>query len=137
MWRAWPPRLPQEGEALALQVLTWWLVIQALGLVGLPLAAFVFRALPDRGYPFAKALGLLATGYGAWLLAMLGVGSFGGPLVVLVAIALGTVGWYSVRGRGLPDFLRANWRTLLAYEALFAAALVFMAVLRATSLPGV
>ena len=122
---------------MALQLLTWWLVIQALGLVGLPLAAFVFRALPDRGYPFAKALGLLATGYGAWLLAMLGVGSFGGPLVVLVAIALGALGWYGMRGRGLPEFLRTNWQLLLGYEALFAAALIFVATLRATNLPGV
>ncbi len=131
------------------QVVVWWLVIQALGLVGLPLTLVFFRWLPDRGYAFSKSLGLLLTGYGAWLLAMFGLASFGVPLLVLVALLVaGLGGWSSLnddaRRRGgeeatppLPSsplrlFARVtSWRLILGYEGLFLVALVFVAWLRA------
>jgi len=131
------------------QVVVWWLVIQALGLAGLPLTLGFFRWLPDRGYAFSKSLGLLLTGYGAWLLAMFGLASFGVPLLVLVALLVAGVGVWSrlnddARRRGgdeatppLPSsplrlFARVtSWRLILGYEVLFLVALVFVAWLRA------
>ncbi len=131
------------------QVVVWWLVIQALGLAGLPLTLGFFRWLPDRGYAFSKSLGLLLTGYGAWLLAMVGLASFGVPLLVLVALLVAGVGVWSrlnddARRRGgeeatppLPSsplrlFARVtSWRLILGYEVLFLVALVFVAWLRA------
>jgi YYY domain-containing protein len=114
------------------QLLIWWIAIQLLGLAGLPAAAFLFRALPDRGYPFAKALGLLLTGYLAWLLAMLSLAPFGAPLLAVCALAVLGLGLLLQRGRrgALAAALRAHWPAILAYEAIFAAALVFLAVLR-------
>ena len=44
-------------------VLSWWLIMQVLGLAALPLAWRIFRNLPDRGYAFARPLGLLLAGY--------------------------------------------------------------------------
>ena len=77
------------GSIVTRDVLVWWLTAQAFGLAGLPLTRFLFRALPDRGYAFGKALGLLLSGYLAWLLAMLGLAPFGrvgGAQVVPVAV---------------------------------------------------
>jgi YYY domain-containing protein len=73
---------------MAREVLTYWAVAQLFGLVGLPLARVFFRPLPDRGYAFAKTLGLLLTGYLAWLLAMLGLAPFGAPLLVVCALVV-------------------------------------------------
>ena len=131
------------------QVVIWWLVIQALGLAGLPLTLVFFRWLPDRGYAFSKSLGLLLTGYGAWMLAMVGLGSFGVPLLVLVALLVAGLGVWSRlnddarRRRGdeatppLPSSPRRllprvpSWRRILGYEVLFLVALVLVAWLRA------
>src|SRR5438093_170571 len=77
---------------MATQIFIWWLVAQTFGLAGLPLAGFVFRVLPDRGYAFAKALGLLLTGYLAWLIAMLGLAPFGTALILVSALAVGATG---------------------------------------------
>src|SRR5262245_28042176 len=77
---------------MAGQIFIWWLAAQGFGLAGLPLARFLFRALPDRGYAFAKALGLLLAGYLAWLIAMLGLAPFGVPLIVASALAVGGAG---------------------------------------------
>ncbi|MCA1554130.1 MAG: glycosyltransferase family 39 protein, partial [Chloroflexi bacterium] len=47
----------------------WWLVVQLLGLIALPLALTVFHRFADGGYIFAKSLGLLLVAYVVWLLA--------------------------------------------------------------------
>ena len=47
--------------------LLFWLILQLLALLALPLAARLFRWLPDRGYTFAKMLGLLVISYIVWL----------------------------------------------------------------------
>lgn len=108
-------------------ILRWWLVIEVISLVALPLTAFLFRHLPLRGYPFSKALGLLCVGYGAWLLAMLGLAPFSAGALAIALLALGLVGW-RVAGRGeqrreLLAELRRHWGLLLAFELLFAAML--------------
>jgi YYY domain-containing protein len=143
---------------MAEQVIIYWLIAQLLGLAGLPLARSWFRALPDRGYSFAKPLGLLLTGYIAWLLAMLGLAAFGAPL--LVASALGVLGFGLLMRRAVAGeaseqtlgfraaplrygsaswsapvaWLRDGWRMVLGYEALFALALLFVVLLRSHDL---
>src|SRR5687767_3656143 len=78
-------------------IFIWWLTAQAFGLAGLPLTRFLFRALPDRGYAFGKSLGLLLSGYLAWLLAMLGLAPFGRGLLVICALAVGVIGLFITR----------------------------------------
>jgi YYY domain-containing protein len=143
---------------MAAQVIIYWLIAQLLGLAALPLARSWFGALPDRGYAFAKPLGLLLTGYLAWLLAMLGLATFGAPL--LLASALGVFGLGVLMRRAQADeaneqvfgfraaplrfglaswsapvaWLRDGWRMVLGYEALFALALLFVALLRSHDL---
>ncbi len=129
-------------------IFIWWLTAQAFGLAGLPLTCFLFRALPDRGYAFGKSLGLLLSGYLAWLLAMLGLAPFGRSLLVICALAVGAIGLFVTREprtknqeQDLPalrQFAICNlqfaiprrWRLILSYEILFALALIFLALLR-------
>lgn len=133
---------------MMIQIVLWWLVLQVFGAVGLPLTMWLFRGLPDRGYAYAKVLGLLLTGYCAWLLAMLGLAPFGFGLVVVCALLVGVAGvvvwlrsasgvsalggmarWRAVGAAGRL-WVRAHWRAVVGYEVLFAAALVFLAFLR-------
>jgi YYY domain-containing protein len=109
-----------------IDLLRWWLVVEVLGLLALPLTIWFFRRLPDRGYSLAKAFGLLLTGYGAWLLSMVGLGSFGYLLlsgIALLLLALGIGIW----GRGGLRICFAELRQRLGWigfqEALFLAAL--------------
>ena len=48
-------------------VLSWWGIMEIIGLLALPLALRLFRHLPERGYAFARPLGLLLAGYLWWL----------------------------------------------------------------------
>jgi YYY domain-containing protein len=128
-------------------VFVWWLWMQILGLAALPLTYRFFRRLPDRGYAFARPLGLLLTSYVLWLGGSLGLlrNSVGGALVSLFIVALVSFIYYR-RGRGesasdqgvasdpgLLAWLKANIRLVLSVELLFAGALALWALLRAYS----
>ncbi len=47
-------------------VISWWLVVEVLGLVGMPLASVIFANLPDRGWALSKPLSILIVGWLIW-----------------------------------------------------------------------
>jgi uncharacterized membrane protein len=117
-------------------VLVWWLEIQALGLVAWPLAFRWMARLPDRGYMLSKPLGLLLATYGVWLLASLHLipNSLLNLIVVMMLLIISSVFVYR---RASPDrahlraWLREHGRRAVAYEVVFALALIGWALFRA------
>ena len=115
------------------ELFSWWLVIEALGAAGLPLAALLFARLPDRGWALAKPLALLVTGWLIWF-----------PLSLVTSLPynrawiLGTFLLFALGNAALlyrrPD-LRATLRGMLsrsrayviASEAVFAGGFALMA----------
>jgi YYY domain-containing protein len=117
-----PHTLLRDHPAVA-----WFLALEVLSLLALPLVLVVLGPLPDRGYPLAKPLGLLFVAYPAWLGVSLGLFRFGRTAMLacagLVAVAAAAVGWR--RRSDLAAFLRCRWPYVLLVEALFAG--VFLA----------
>jgi YYY domain-containing protein len=110
-------------------ILVWWLLLQLVGLVAFPLAFRLLGNLPDRGYAFARPLGLVLTGYLLWLGGSLGFlrNSVGGTLVAMLVVA--GVGIWLYLGRRkeeqtLLGWLRAHKAYWLAVELLFVVALL-------------
>ena len=122
-----------------LYILTWWFVLQLIGLAALPLAFRLFRRLPDRGYAFARPLGLLLTSYVFWLGSSLGLlrNRWGGILFALAVVT--GLSWLAYRrwpGRDetrLLPWLRDHLRLVVVVEVIFALALVGWAWLRGFS----
>ncbi len=116
-------------------VLSWWLIIQAFGLAVWPLAFRLFRWLPDRGYLLAKPLGLLSVSYVLWLLVSFHAlpNTPVGILIAFFGVAVFSQ-WIYRRDHGktisLRRWLSEHWRIVMAYELLFAAALVGWAIFR-------
>ncbi len=123
-----------------LAVIAWWLAIQALGLAAWPLAARWLRWLPDRGYMLAKPIGLLFVSYGLWLLATIGViqNSTGGIIAVLIGFAAISLFVYRRFRSSTADFQLLQWlrdhrALVIAYEVVFAIALIGWAIFRANN----
>lgn len=78
--------------------LLWWLVIQLCALTALPLTWRWLARLPSRGYPLAKAMGLLLVSFVLWLAAIFHLlpNRVGGIVAALVIVA-GVSAWV---GRG-------------------------------------
>ena len=78
-----------------LATLSWWLVIQIFALAALPLGWRLFGRLSGRGYPLAKALGLLLVSYVLWMGATIRLlpNTIGGIAVALLIVAGCGSGW--------------------------------------------
>ncbi|HID61929.1 MAG TPA: hypothetical protein EYP49_04190, partial [Anaerolineae bacterium] len=121
------------SEVLA--VFRWWLIIEILGLVALPLTVRLFRHLPDRGYALAKPLGLLLVSYVLWIGATFGLlhNSVGGIVFSILAVGVFS-GWFYAREKkdsNLLALLKDRRWVIVASEALFALAFGLWALYRA------
>jgi YYY domain-containing protein len=118
-----------------LAVFLWWLIIEILGLIALPLTVRLFRHLPDRGYALAKPLGLLLVSYVLWIGATFGLlhNNVGG-IVFSILIVGAFSWWFYARGEkdsNLLALLRERRWVIVASEALFALAFGLWAIYRA------
>lgn len=123
IYPSWTNRIP---------VLGWLGIVELIGLLALPLTFVIFRALPDRGYLFAKPLGILLVGLVVWLLASLqwmpfSRGSIGVALGLAAVVALGV---FAANARDIVGFVRRRWSLLLAAELIFLAAFFAFALVR-------
>ena len=99
----------------------WWLVLFLVGVAALPVTASLLRFLPDRGYAFARPIGLVLAGYLFWILGLLGtsVNSQGGAWLALVCVASVSAFVAFRRRRSLLLFFQRRWSTILATEVLW------------------
>ncbi|HXV99847.1 MAG TPA: DUF2298 domain-containing protein, partial [Anaerolineae bacterium] len=115
----------------------WWLIILIFGLAGWPLAFSLLRYLPDRGFAFARPVGLLIAGYILWLGATFRLlqNNTGGIVVALILVLVIGLLWQRQQVRsGSPSilaWLRQEWRYALSVEILFSVAFVGWAIFKA------
>jgi YYY domain-containing protein len=117
-----------------IDTLIWYVIISAIGWLAWPLLFRLLPRLPDRGYTFSRATGLLLIGYAYWLPGTLGLlrNSVGGILLAALLVG-GAVVWAVTRGPERPDlsgWLKANRAPVLTAEALFAVAFFGWAIFR-------
>lgn len=107
-----------------LHLLWWWLVVQILWLIALPICVQVLRPLPDRGTAVAKSFGILAFVYPLWFFGSLGFldNSRVSYALVLVAIGALSVAIWRRSAADLRPYLWSHRRLLIVQEALFLAA---------------
>ena len=114
------------------QALAWWLTVEGIGLLALPIALVVFRRLPGAGYAFAKPLGILLGAYLFWLALSLHVLPNRPGSIVWVFLLLAAVDYYLIKRRGaeLRALLNERLGFILAVEVVFAAAFAVAVYLR-------
>jgi len=117
-------------------IFIWWLIVEILGLMALPLAFRLFQALPDRGYALSKPLGILLSSYLFWILVTFGFLANRRNAIVFVILLGAAISWYLYssrrrEGEEILAFLYRHRRVVLASELLFTAAFGLWALVRA------
>src|SRR5512140_871475 len=110
-------------------LIIWWLVLEALGLIALPLTSLLFSARADYGYGFAKIVALLLICYVSWLPAH----AVGVPFHVTFALALAlfvivnaAIAWQ--RRQLLGEWLNGpGRRAILVHDAFWTFGFLFFA----------
>lgn len=113
-------------------VVAWWMLMVLVGWCSFPLLHFIFPALSDRGYAFAKLVGWLVIAWVAWFGATLTLPlwSQGGLIALLVAwiVFNGFIAYQ--RREQLRDFVKRRWRHLLFVEFLTLLLFLFFVGVR-------
>jgi len=115
-----------------LSILFWWLAVEMLGLVALPLTLLVFHRLADGGYILSKTLGLLVVAYLVWLAASLRLFTNSLPTILGAGLLLGLVS-FSLLLRGRQEIiasLSSRKRTIFISEAIFSGAFLLFVGIR-------
>ena len=128
----WTDIINPKRHSGAMSVIVWLIVVEGMALLAFPLAFVVFGSLTDRGWLFAKGLGLLLVGLVAWLLASAEFMAFTRSAVSVGAVALFIASGAVVlaKAREIRDFLRDNWKTIAVAELIFLAAFFAFMVIR-------
>ncbi len=115
-----------------LETLTWWATAELVGAIAFPIAFVFFHRLPDRGYAFTKAIGLLLLSYCLWIGATLGIypNSRGSIIFIMALLALLSAVLAGRHRQELGAFLRGGWPYLLLVEGLFLSTFVLAVFLR-------
>ena len=107
--------------------LAWLLVLEFMGLLGVPLSFLLFSRLPDRGYSLAKILTMLLSAYFLWIVGLTGLLPSSVPTIAGI-LGIGAVLFAWLYYRFWPElecYVRCNWRYILIVEGLFLV--VFLA----------
>ncbi len=112
--------------------LPWLLAIYAVWLAVMPFAFTMFRAMPDKGWLWARPLGLLCVSWVTWIIVSLGVAEFGILSVVagLILVMSASFVWGFRIRRDLLAFVRLRWRRVVFFEVLFLSAFVAFLFIR-------
>lgn len=102
------------------EVLTWWLVIELIGLAALPVTASICTMLPDRGYSVSKIMGLLLLAYFSWVLTYLGLG-YGKVSVVISLLMIALISYIILRKYGITVDRYSAIKSELFFIVLFLA----------------
>src|SRR5262245_11265898 len=118
--------------------LIWYLSIQAAALAIWPVVARGMWPLADRGWAAAKVAGVLVLAWLIWLICMLSGAPFTRLSMVLTLGGVAAAAWlgverYASTGSRVDvlGWIRDSRVRVLIWEAVFLAAFVFFAVLRA------
>lgn len=120
-------------------VLTWWLWILGITALFLPLTTHIFRTFSDKGYIFAKTIGIVSTSYAMFLLGTLHILQFDRitlfailslPLIFYCGILLRKKGFKKNLYTYVNELLRHK-RIFFIEEILFLFCLLFLSYIRA------
>lgn len=123
------------SSSLLLQFVGWYMVVQLLALVALPLTMRLMVRLPDRGYATAKIAGILLVSLLLWLGYSYGLmrHDAGSAWLSVALVAVGSV----LAGRGVikeamqTRRLPVSWRYVFVVEVLFLSGFALWAMVRA------
>jgi YYY domain-containing protein len=117
----WHDLFDTSGIAGQAPVLVWMLALIAVGLIGLPYVWVAGAGLPDRGFAFARPVGLLLVAWLSWWLASAEVLAFSRETLAIVAggLGLGGIAIVLTCRREMLAWVRGSARLLAVEEAVF------------------
>ena len=115
-----------------IHIATWWLCAAILGIIALPFTSRLFQNLPDRGYAFSKAIGIIIPSYLLWVIISAGIlpNSQWTIILIISIIALGASFLFTQHRDEITQFLSQNRRIIITTEVIFLVSFILLAIMR-------
>lgn len=113
-----------------LYILTWWLALLFITLSFLPITSIIFSKFVDRGYIFAKVIGILVLSYLVFIGGYLRIVPFTFPAVLGVLVVLSGLNYFLFK-KELLMLSKRVIKLILIEELLFLAVFFFWSYVRA------
>ncbi len=108
------------------EIIKWWLVLELIGILALPLSAYFFWNLPDRGLSVSKIVGILLFAYLTWILVTVGGFEYGNIVLMISLFFVSIISIFSYHKKGL----NIKVYDFLLYELVFTFAFIVFLVIR-------
>ncbi len=116
-----------------LELFQMWALVEALGLLCLPLTMTVFHNLPDRGWAFSKAIGVALLAFCVWfplmVLHFLPFTQLFIVGIVLILLAFNFLGYVRMR-HSIVKFVRLNIPYIVLTEFIFLGMIFLLGYMR-------
>lgn len=131
----WSERFDSDSTLNTNQVLgvvVWWLVVMAYGFIAWPILFTIFPEMGDRGYGFAKIVGLFLVGWVAWFASSLKLQLWSQQgIVIVLLLVIGLSVFLALRRRqAMMDYLREHWGRLALIELITLILFLFLIGIR-------
>jgi YYY domain-containing protein len=109
----------------------WWLVLEIIGFLALPVSFYLCRNLKDHGYSVSKPLGLLLTTYFSWIISFFTGYSYFSVLFSFALTGIISLLIYFMYLKKTHISVDKNY--IFKFEILFLIAFILFAIIRAYS----
>jgi uncharacterized membrane protein len=115
-----------------IDALIWFIVIEFLSLIFLPVTFLLFKRLPDRGYAFSKALSILLISFVLWFLSSIHVFPNARWAIALIVVFFAVCSCFLLwrRRSDIKEYIIENRGVIIATEAIFLISFVLFASAR-------
>ena len=109
----------------------WWLVLEIIGFLALPVSFYLCKNLNDHGYSVSKPLGLLLTTYLSWIISIITGYSYFSVLSSFILTGIISLLIYFIYLKKRQILVDKKY--ILKFEILFLIAFIIFAIIRAYS----
>ena len=113
-----------------LNILNFWLTFFIIGVVFLPLTSIIFTHFKDRGYIFAKIIGIIFISYSIFILSSFKLLTFSVTSILLIGFLYFILNLYLSKKINFKKILKENFKLIIIEELIFLITLIFWSYVR-------
>lgn len=113
-----------------LNIINFWLTFFIIGVIFLPLTAIIFRNFIDKGYIFAKTIGIIFISYSIFTLSSFKLLTFSFTSILLIGFLYFILNLYLSKKIDFGRILSQNFKLIIIEELIFLITLIFWSYVR-------
>lgn len=113
-----------------LNIFKFWLTFFVIGLIFIPLTINVFKDFKDKGYIFAKTIGVIFISYSIFVIASFKFLNFSLTSILIILLLYFILNVFIFKKFKLKEVIRKNLRIIIIEELIFLITLIFWSYVR-------